>query len=329
MATKDNLLALLTGRAGEYLSGEELAQQLGVSRTAVWKAVNTLRKAGFEIDAVQNKGYSLVGSRDVLHEGAVRKYLTQPIGQLLVQSTVTSTNALLRELAADRAPEGTVVIAGEQTRGRGRLGRSFYSPADTGLYLSLLLRPEGFSPAQAVRMTTMAAVAVCQAIEAVSGRNARIKWVNDIFLDSRKVCGILTEGSFDLETGSLNSIILGVGINVYTPADGFPRELEQIAGAVLPNPVTDGRSRLAAEFLNRFLELYRQQDSTYAAEYRRRSLVLGRQVLVITPAEQKTALALDVDEECRLLVQYPDGKTEALSSAEISVKVEQGKLSLG
>lgn len=322
MATKDNLLALLTDRAGEYLSGEELAQQLGVSRTAVWKAVNTLRKAGFEIDAVQNKGYSLVGSRDVLHEGAVRKYLTQPIGQLLVQPTVTSTNALLRELAADRAPEGTVVIAGEQTRGRGRLGRSFYSPADTGLYLSLLLRPEGFSPAQAVRMTTMAAVAVCQAIEAVSGRNAQIKWVNDIFLDGRKVCGILTEGSFDLETGSLNSIILGVGINVYAPADGFPRELEQIAGAVLPEPITDGRSRLAAEFLNRFLELYRQQDSTYAAEYRRRSLVLGRQVLVITPAEQKTALALDVDEECRLLVQYPDGKTEALSSAEISVKVE-------
>lgn len=329
MATKDNLLALLTDRAGEYLSGEELAQQLGVSRTAVWKAVNALRKAGFEIDAVQNKGYSLVGSRDVLHEGTVRKYLTQPIGQLLVQPTVTSTNALLRELAADRAPEGTVVIAGEQTRGRGRLGRSFYSPADTGLYLSLLLRPEGFSPAQAVRMTTMAAVAVCQAIEAVSGRNARIKWVNDIFLDGRKVCGILTEGSFDLETGSLNSIILGVGINVYAPADGFPRELEQIAGAVLPEPITDGRSRLAAEFLNRFLELYRQQDSTYAAEYRRRSLVLGRQVLVITPAEQKTALALDVDEECRLLVQYPDGKTEALSSAEISVKVEQGKLSLG
>lgn len=329
MATKDNLLALLTDRAGEYLSGEELAQQLGVSRTAVWKAVNALRKAGFEIDAVQNKGYSLVGSRDVLHEGAVRKYLTQPIGQLLVQPTVTSTNALLRELAADRAPEGTVVIAGEQTRGRGRLGRSFYSPADTGLYLSLLLRPEGFSPAQAVRMTTMAAVAVCQAIEAVSGRNAQIKWVNDIFLDGRKVCGILTEGSFDLETGSLNSIILGVGINVYAPADGFPRELEQIAGAVLPEPITDGRSRLAAEFLNRFLELYRRQDSTYAAEYRRRSLVLGRQVLVITPAEQKTALALDVDEECRLLVKYPDGKTEALSSAEISVKVEQGKLALG
>lgn len=322
MATKDNLLALLTDRAGEYLSGEELAQQLGVSRTAVWKAVNTLRRAGFEIDAVQNKGYSLVGSRDVLHEGAMRKYLTQPIGQLLVQPTVTSTNAVLRELAADRAPEGTVVIAGEQTRGRGRLGRSFYSPADTGLYLSLLLRPDGFSPAQAVYMTTMAAVAVCQAIEAVSGRNARIKWVNDIFLDGRKVCGILTEGSFDLETGSLNSIILGVGINVYAPADGFPRELEQIAGAVFPEPITDGRSRLAAEFLNRFLELYRQQDSTYAAEYRRRSLVLGRQVLVITPAEQKTALALDVDEECRLLVQYPDGKTEALSSAEISVKVE-------
>lgn len=322
MATKDNLLALLTDRAGEYLSGEELAQRLCVSRTAVWKAVNALRRAGFEIDAVQNKGYSLVGSRDVLHEGAVRKYLTQPIGQLLVQPTVTSTNALLRELAADRAPEGTVVIAGEQTRGRGRLGRSFYSPADTGLYLSLLLRPEGFSPAQAVRMTTMAAVAVCQAIEAVSGRNARIKWVNDIFLDGRKVCGILTEGSFDLETGSLNSIILGVGINVYAPADGFPRELEQIAGAVLPEPITDGRSRLAAEFLNRFLELYRRQNSTYAAEYRRRSLVLGRQVLVITPAEQKTALALDVDEECRLLVQYPNGKTEALSSAEISVKVE-------
>lgn len=322
MSTKDKLLSLLTECPGEYLSGEELAERLNVSRTAVWKAVNALRKAGFQIDAVQNKGYSLVGSQDVLHENGVRQFLTQTVAELKIFPTVTSTNAIARELAADRAPEGTVVIAEEQTRGRGRLGRSFYSPSETGLYLSLLLRPAGYSPAQAVRMTTMAAVAVCQAIEAVSGKTAGIKWVNDIFMDGRKVCGILTEGSFDLETGSLDSIILGVGINAYAPKEGFPRELEQIAGAVFAGPVTDGRNRLAAEFLNRFLTLYRCQDYGYTAEYRRRSLVLGKDVTVITPTGKRKAKALDVDEECRLVVQYPDGKTDALSSAEISVKME-------
>lgn len=322
MSTKDKLLSLLTECPGEYLSGEELAERLNVSRTAVWKAVNALRKAGFQIDAVQNKGYSLVGSQDVLHENGVRQFLTQPVAELKIFPTVTSTNAIARELAADRAAEGTVVIAEEQTRGRGRLGRSFYSPSETGLYLSLLLRPAGYSPAQAVRMTTMAAVAVCQAIEAVSGKTAEIKWVNDIFMEGRKVCGILTEGSFDLETGSLDSIILGVGINAYAPKEGFPRELEQIAGAVFAGPVTDGRNRLAAEFLNRFLTLYRCQDYGYTAEYRRRSLVLGKDVTVITPTGKRKAKALDVDEECRLVVQYPDGKTDALSSAEISVKME-------
>lgn len=323
MTTKERLLRLLEENKGSFYSGEEIARQLEVSRTAVWKAVKALQAEGYEIDAIQNKGYSLAASSDVLSEPGIRRLL-DPRWETLkicVIPSVDSTNALLRERANAGAPEGSVILAGTQTRGRGRLGRQFYSPADSGLYLSLLLRPAGWSPAQAVRVTTMAAVAACQAIEAVSGREAAIKWVNDIFMDGRKVSGILTEGSFNLEIGSLDYIVLGIGINLYPPDAGFPADISATAGAVFPQPCSDGKNRVAAEFLNRFLEIYRSGDlAGYTAEYRRRSFILGKAVDVLSPEGKRPAVALDVDGDCRLLVRYEDGTVEQLSSAEVSVR---------
>ena len=321
MGTKERLLALLESHKGEYFSGEEIAQQLSVSRTAVWKAVNTLRNAGYGIDGAQNRGYCLDVHTDILSVQGIRRYLNKEWEGLSLEvlPCADSTNALLRQRAAEGSAEGWVILANQQTQGRGRLGREFYSPPDTGVYMSLLLRPRDLEPSQAAKITTMAAVAGCRAIEQVSGRQAEIKWVNDIFLNGKKVSGILTEGSYHLETGMLDYVIPGIGFNVYPPAGGFPEELADIADSIFRNQVDEGKNRLAASFLNHFLEIYHSQND-YSAEYRARNLVIGHAIRVIAPWGERNAYALDVDRDCRLVVRYEDGTVAALSSAEISIR---------
>lgn len=322
MGTKEKLLELLQTNKGTYFSGEEIAERLCVSRTAVWKAANALRNAGYGIDAVQNRGYCLDADTDILSQKGLQQLLLPEFKlDVEVLPIATSTNALLRERANQGAPEGLVILANEQTKGRGRLGRDFYSPPDTGVYLSLLLRPDHLPPTQAVSITTMAAVAACRAIEGVSGKEALIKWVNDVFVGGKKVCGILTEAAISLENGSLDYVILGIGLNVYSPAGGFPEEIAGIAGSILTNQADEGKNRLAASFLNEFLTLYHSGDvAIHAEEYRRRSMVIGKPIQVISPSGHKNAYALDVDDQCRLLVRYVDGTVEHLSSAEISIR---------
>ncbi len=325
MGTKEKLLTLLESHRGEFFSGEEIARLLSVSRTAVWKAVNSLRGAGYEIKAVQNRGYCLDAHTDILSVQGIRRYLDPRWESLHLEvlPCADSTNALLRERAADGAPEGTIVLANQQTKGRGRLGREFYSPPDTGIYMSLLLRPQALEPMQAVKLTTMAAVAACGAIEQVSGRQTQIKWVNDILINGKKVSGILTEASFGLETGRLDYAIVGIGFNVYPPTAGFPPELVEIADSILRNQENEGKNKLIASFLNHFLEIYHTDNaSEYAAIYREKSMVIGQAIKVITPAEVRNAYALDVDRDCRLIVRYEDGAVDHLSSAEISIRTE-------
>lgn len=323
MTTKQQLLNLLETQKGEWLSGEEIARRLSLSRTAIWKGVKALRADGYEIQGAQNKGYRLSRQTDILSLQGIRKYLKNEYREreIEVLPIAASTNALLREKAGEGIPEGYTIVANAQTGGRGRLGRGFYSPPDTGLYLSLLLRPLGYTPDQAVKITTMAAVAACRAIDFLSGRNTQIKWVNDLYLDGRKVGGILTEGVFNLETGCPDYIVLGIGINVYPPREGFPEELAQTAGTVLDEQRCDGKNRLAADFLNHFWDISRNGD--YAEEYRAKSLVIGRPLRVITPAGERNALALDVDRDCRLIVRYDDGSIDRLSSAEVSVRSKE------
>lgn len=324
MGTKENLLALFEADKGTYFSGEEIAAKLSVSRTAVWKAVNGLRRDGYRIDAIPNRGYSLAQNTDMLSAQGIQKYLSAECSglDLCVLPETESTNTLLRKRADGGSPEGCVVIAGAQTKGRGRLGRSFYSPAGTGIYMSVLLRPAGLSPNQAARITTMAAVAACEAIEDASGRQAQIKWVNDIYMDGRKVSGILTEASIAMESGSLDYAVLGIGMNAYQPEGGFPETIEQIAGAIFKDRKSDGKNLLAAGFLNRFMSYYLAgAGSGYVGKYRARSLAIGREILILPTG--KKALALDVDEECRLIVQYEDGSREKLSAGEISIRVAE------
>ena len=323
MNTHEKILAMLESEKDRYLSGEEIAASLKVSRAAVWKAVNRLRNEGYIIEAVTNRGYRLAEDHDLLTAQGIWKYLDPDLKNLDIQvlPEAGSTNALVREKADAGYPEGLVLLAGMQTDGRGRLGRRFYSPANTGIYMSLLLRPEQMPPVRAVRLTTMAAAAVCEAVEAVSGKDARIKWVNDIYIDGRKVCGILTEGSISVESGCMGPVVLGIGINVYAPEDGFPKEIRDIAGAVFEKQQPDGKDRLAAEVLNRFMRLYRTGDGAdYVRSYRERCFVIGRDVRILEAGKERKARVLDVDDECRLVVRLDDGSIELLSAGEIAVR---------
>ena len=230
MSTKKQLLQILSENENRFLSGSELAARLAVSRTAVWKAIGQLRKEGYRISSVQNKGHCLTSGSDVLTAAGVENYLKTQGISVRYYREISSTNTVLKTMAAEGAREGLVLIAEEQTGGKGRMGRRFYSPPGSGLYMSILLRP-GTEASRSTGITACAAVAVALAIEELSGRPANIKWVNDIYMDKRKVCGILTEASVDCESGLLNYAVVGIGINTLVPAGDFPQELQTIAGS--------------------------------------------------------------------------------------------------
>lgn len=326
MTTKEKLLALLEDSKGTFFSGEEIARTLQVSRAAVWKAVNALREDGYTIDAATNKGYRLSPDSDILSPQGIRRFLKPEYRDLdlTVLPTAPSTNALVREKANQGRPEGCVIVACEQTAGRGRYGRQFFSPVDSGVYLSLLLRPTAYSPQQATCLTAAAAAAMCQAIEAVTGQQPGIKWVNDIFLRGKKVCGILTEAAVGLETGTLNYMVLGTGVNLYPPVKGFPEEIQPIAGSVLERSCPEAKNRLVGEFLNRFWDFYTHPECrAYLEDYRARSLAIGRNVTVLSAGKAVSAYAYGIDDDFRLLVRYENGDTEALSYGEIRIQLDE------
>lgn len=326
MTTKEKLLALLEDSKGTFFSGEEIARTLQVSRAAVWKAVSALREDGYTIDAATNKGYRLSPDSDILSPQGIRRFLKPEYRDLdlTVLPTAPSTNALVREKANQGCPEGCVIVACEQTDGRGRYGRQFFSPVDSGVYLSLLLRPTAYSPQQATCLTAAAAAAMCQAIEAVTGQQPGIKWVNDIFLHGKKVCGILTEAAVGLENGTLNYMVLGAGVNLYPPVKGFPEEIQPIAGSVLERSCPEAKNRLVGEFLNRFWYFYTHPECrAYLEDYRARSLAIGQNVTVLSAGKAVSAYAYDIDDDFRLLVRYDSGKTEALSYGEIRIQLAE------
>lgn len=321
MATKEMLLELLETRKGSFFSGEEIAQRLCVSRAAVWKAVKSLQNEGYEITAVTNKGYCLAADTDILSVQGVRKYLDGSCRELeiVVLPTAESTNTLVRQKAAQGGKEGYTVISNEQTGGRGRYGRRFFSPDKTGIYLSILLRP-AVPSSEALNITTMAAVAMCQAIEEVSQETPQIKWVNDIYIRGKKVCGILTEAALDLESGMLEYAVLGVGVNVYSPQGGFPEELRDTADALFSAPQRDAKNRLTAAFLNRFMSCYHGKNpGDYIGEYRRRNLVIGKKAVVHKDGLPRTVDICGIDDACRLIVRYDDSEIAHLSCGEIQL----------
>lgn len=319
---RDDVLLLLT-EAGGYVSGEEMREKLGVTRAAVSQAVRALRAAGYDIDAVTNRGYCLRARPDTLTAGDVLPYLPQA-RRALVQcfAQIDSTNSYLKAEAMSGAPDGLCAIADRQTAGRGRAGRSFRSDAGQGVYLSMLLRPACAATA-AMTVTAHVAVAVCRALERC-GVQPGIKWTNDLVLGTKKICGILTELTVEAESGTIDSIVAGIGVNVRQRPEDFPEELRAIAGSVYSEAGLElSRARLAAEMVRALDEMYldwQRDPRAYLSDYRARCVTVGRPVRVVRGEDVRTGFAEAVDDDFALVVRWEDGTRETVTGGDVSVR---------
>lgn len=321
MALKTLLLQILEENRGAPVSGQALADRLHVSRAAVWKAMKALEADGHCITAVTNRGYRLEQDSDVLTPQGIRCRLRPAYRDcaIRVDSRVTSTNTQAKKLAADGAAAPSLLLADGQTAGRGRMGRTFFSPPGTGLYMSVLLRP-AVRAEELPLVTLAAAAAVCEAVEEAAGVSTRVKWVNDVLVDGRKVAGILTEAVGDLESGTMECVVVGVGVNVKTPADAFPEELRERAGSLLPARVS--RCDLAAGIANRLLAYAAAlPERRYLEPYRNRLAVLGKPVQYKQRERWMTGRAVDLREDGCLLVEGTGGLA-ALRGGDIRMEEE-------
>ena len=318
------LIGLLAGRQ-EYLSGEEMSRRLGVSRAAVWKELSAMRAAGWPIASSTRRGYRLEGEPPVLSAPYLEALLVEHSlcnGRIHTFSSLVSTNSRLKAMAAQGAAEGTVVLAEEQTAGRGTQGRTFHSPRGAGLYLSVLLRPQ-LPLAQLLPLTGWAAVAVGQGIGAACGLNPEIKWLNDLYLNGRKVCGILTELSLVGESGEPDYVVLGVGVNLGQSRQQFAAQgLENIATSLALEGAQVSRHGAAAAILTALEEMYRRfpQDGPAQLEaYRARCLTLGRQVQWEQGGVGYTGTARAVTEDFALEIATASGQVHTVSAGTVSL----------
>ncbi len=320
MSVKNQVLSALL-RSNNFISGEQLAKELEVSRNAVWKSIKKLQEEGYTIESSVKKGYRLIEELDIISEPSIKQYIKGSAipSSIEIHKEIASTNGRAKELAEEGASHGTVVISNSQSMGRGRLGRSFYSPAGTGIYMSIVLRPQ-LNSEEAPQITSLAAVAVSEAIELLAKVPVKIKWVNDIFLNKKKICGILTEASLDFESGGINYVILGIGINV--GRIDFPEDLREIATSIENESSSKiSRSQLIAEILNALDRLLPELKSgKYLEDVRKRSLVIGHTITVIKGSGSFEAKALAIDNKGALIVEGPEG-IETLSSGEISIRL--------
>ncbi len=326
MSTKNRILELLEQQRGESISGEHLAGMLSISRNAVWKAIKELKKDGYNIVAVTNKGYCLSDENDIISIPGIKPFLSersQPCAdKIQIYKSLDSTNKTAKEAAIAGAEHGTVIISDCQTRGRGRYSRTYFSPSGSGLYMSIILRPEVLHFENPTSVTAFAAVAVCEAIESISKKAPKIKWVNDVFIDGKKVCGILTEAVTDFESGHLDWIVLGIGINVYIRTEDFPGDLQSLATSIYPDEKVPGiRNKLSAEIINRILGFEAPPNEAEIFEkYKKRLMMLREKITVIQDQTEYKATAIDVDPVGHLIVKKENGDLITLSSGEIRIQ---------
>ena len=321
--TREEVLALLS--QGDYVSGQKMSQQLGVSRAAVWKAIDRLRAEGYTIESATNRGYRLAGAPNRLSQAGVLRALGKHpwLDRIEVLDTVDSTNTYAKAKAAQGAPHGTVILSDCQTGGRGRRGRSFSSPKGMGVYCSVVLRYD-VPPDKLLHLTTVIAEATRRAIVEVTGLPAKIKWTNDLVLHQRKLCGILTELSLEAETGRTDYVIPGTGVNCGQSEADFPPEIRDMAISLeqaLSAPVD--RCRLAAEMIRQYhlaSEDMLKDPAPWLDGYRANCLTLGQDVKILQVDTVRQAYAEDIDDEGGLVVRLPDGSHETIRSGEVSVR---------
>lgn len=321
------ILDLLRRCPEEYLSGEEISRQLAVSRTAIWKHMQTLKQAGYEIEAHPRRGYRLATLPDLLLPYVIRDTLnTEKIGQgeIYYFSQIDSTNNEAKKWANLGCAEGSIVLSEEQSVGRGRLARGWFSPSGKGIWLSVVLRPP-FNPYDAPKCTLMAAVAVTKAIRSVAHIQCGIKWPNDILYQGKKLVGILTEMSAEID--AINHIVIGMGINVNIAQDDFPDELQQIATSL---SIIKGQEISRLTLLNAVLiqletvynQAIQQGFPPILNEWRELSITLGQKVNVIGSGREFCGTAIDIDQDGALLVQT-EQCLERVLAGDVSIRPRQ------
>ena len=319
---KKEILRLLRS-ADSYISGQELCNRFGVSRTAVWKAINQLKEAGYEIEAQQNKGYKLMAAPDLMTEAEIKSLMhTEWVAkEVLYFDTIDSTNTKAQELAEKGYPSGTLVVADKQESGKGRRGRSWVSPSGTGIFMTLMIKPD-INPNNASMLTLVAALAVAKAITSVTGEEAMIKWPNDIVVNGKKVCGILTE--MNAQFDYINHIVVGIGINVHN--ESFPEEISQMASSLM---IEAGgkrfhRAQIIAETMSYFEQYYdtflKTQDlSALVREYDELLVNRNKSVRVLDPKEPFDGKAMGITSKGELIVDTWESR-KLVSSGEVSVR---------
>lgn len=319
---KAKILTLLR-ESEDYLSGQELCERFGVSRTAVWKVINQLKKEGYPIEAVQNRGYKLTEQPDILNESEIKSRLNTDWtgGEVVYFETTDSTNIRAKKLAEQGAAHGSVVAADKQTGGLGRRGRQWDSPSGINLYFTLLLRPD-FKPSQASMLTILMAIAVSKALEEASVKEVKIKWPNDLVLNGKKICGILTEMS--AEPDCIHYVVIGTGINLGQKE--FAEELKESATSIL---IETGIKLKRAELLQKILKYFEEAYDLFCRtgnlsplrnEYEKRLVNKGREVKVLDPKGEYVALAKGINENGELIVTDKEGNERLVYAGEVSVR---------
>lgn len=317
MTLEEKIIAELEKSRELALSISGLSAKFGASQECVHSALKSISNMGY-IFSGSYDAFSLAPGCDIMSAAGIRAWLPERYRSIGVvfHSVIDSTNTEAKRIEYD--PSVPMLIAAEhQTAGRGRQGKSFYSPADTGIYMSLLLSPEG-QASDSVSVTTAAAVGTARAIRALTGASAEIKWVNDIYIGGKKVCGILTEAVTDPRSAKISRLIIGIGVNVTTEA--FPSELESIAASIGSTGIP--RVRIAAEIAAQVLDIITAGNSSdYIEDYRRWSMVIGKDITYYRSGTAQSAHAVGIDNDGGLIVEHPDGSTHTLRTGEITVRL--------
>ena len=319
---KEEILKMLRETDG-YISGQELCNKFGVSRTAIWKVMKQLKEAGYNIEAQQNKGYHIVSAPDVM-DAAELKSIWKPkwVGcEILYFDSIDSTNTKAQELAEKGYPSGTLVVADKQIAGKGRRGRNWESPSGCGIFMTLMLKPD-INPNNASMLTLLSALAVAKALADITGKDAKIKWPNDIVIDGRKVCGILTEMSAQFDY--INNIVIGIGINVNNSS--FPEEISATASSL--RLLSGGKKYRRAEIIEKIMEYFEKYYSIFLEtedlsalvnEYDAMLVNMKRQVKVLDPKEPFEGTAMGITKTGELIVDTWESR-KLVSSGEVSVR---------
>lgn len=321
---KEEILSMLKANKGTYNSGQDLSNKLGVSRTSVWKCINSLKEEGYLIDSISKKGYMLISSPDLLTSDEIIEFvITKNIGKEIIHfDSLDSTNNAAKDSASKGAKHGTVIISEAQTSGKGRLGKEWVSPKYKGIWMSIILKPE-IEPVNVPKITHISAAAVISALKEFS-IEAFVKWPNDIIINNKKVCGILTEMSGEINR--IAYVVVGIGINANLGNKDIPEDISSKASSIFVETgnIID-RKKLTASVLNNFEILYEKFINTGSIDEsikicRENSILLGKAIRILRQEKVEMATALDIDNQGELLVEFEDGHREAIISGEVSIR---------